>query len=80
MGPGSYEEGKMTAIIKKIQIKTDDKMIELTLDEAKQIKDVLCELFKEEQIIVQKFVPYYPYYPYVPYPNWPNDTIITCQE
>jgi len=52
--------------IKKIVLEIGDKEIELTPDEAKELKDVLNNLFGEKDIV---YIPK-PYPVYHPYPHW----------
>ena len=53
----------------KIKLKVKDVEIELTQDEAVELKDLLGKLCTEKT----EYVPYYPQYPYFPYwhqHNW----------
>jgi hypothetical protein len=50
--------------IKKIVLQIGEKEIELSLDEAKELKKILGDLFKEKETV---YVPSpYPVYPYFP--------------
>ncbi len=63
------------AEIKKIVLKIGDKELEITLDEAKELKDLLVKTFGSDNINYIPFTypqPYYPVYPrpYYPYPDY----------
>lgn len=61
----------------KVVITIGKKDIELSVDEAKKLKEDLMEFFGEKQV----YIPYYPTYPYYPntYPDttWYSGTGIT---
>jgi hypothetical protein len=61
--------------IKEIVIKIGDKDIELTPDEARELKTILDELFDKKGMVIPTFVPIpYPVYPIVPTYPWSQGT------
>jgi len=62
--------------ISKIELVVNDKKIELTINEAMELKDLLNKTFEKEKV---EFVPYpvYPSYPVYPWWQSPPYTI-TC--
>ena len=55
-------------MVEKIILKIGDRSIEVTLEEAKELKKTLEELF----VAIPTHTPYIPYIPYIPYnqPYW----------
>jgi hypothetical protein len=60
--------------IKKVILQIGDKEISVTVEEAKELMELLNKTFSNEKMKIE-YVPYYPY-PYV-YPN-PQITWTTC--
>ena len=49
-----------------IKLRIKGKEIDLSLDEARELKDALGKVFAEP-VTIKEYVPYYPYLPYEPY-------------
>jgi len=62
--------------IKKIVLSVGDKEIELTPDEAKELRKILGDLFGEKETTVIP-VPY-PVQPYYPWTIWGTGTLTAC--
>ena len=71
----------MSVKIDRIILKVSGKEIELSVDEAKQLKDILGEMFgKDNTVVIPTLVPYpyiQPYYPDRLYPSYSDYPIIT---
>ena len=77
----------MSAKIEKIILKVSGKEIELSVDEAKQLKELLGEMFdkgKDNTVYIPITTPYiyreryYPEPPYYPYVTWSCNTDGNC--
>lgn len=66
---GGFMENEKMVQVKSLTIKIGEREIEMTVEEAKSLKDVLDSLF-EKEIVVKKEVEVVPQ-PYPVYPNYP---------
>jgi len=57
--------------VSKIVLEINGKSIELSLEEAKELSEILNGIFKEKVVEKYSYVPYYPYsYPPYDYNKW----------
>lgn len=63
--------------IEKISIKMGDKTVELTLEQAKELKDILNDTFPEPVVNQPATFPY-PIYIERPYPYWKQWDTVWC--